>query len=132
MRDLYQSLRCSSDLHKLVHLFIQFSMNICWLFINLLLNGRKYVCQIQVGKNEKQTNKKNQQTVTSALEDLQVEQQVYIKQLRYNEKSAKKQQLKCTRNMCFNILLTTFHEVYDFLLKITYDIDALHILQMKK
>lgn len=34
--------------------------------------------------------------------------------------------------MCFNILLTTFHEVYDFLLKITYDIDALHILQMKK
>lgn len=34
--------------------------------------------------------------------------------------------------MCFNILLTTFYELYDFILKTTYDIDALHILQMKK
>ena len=30
--------------------------------------------------------------------------------------------------MCFNVLLTTFHELYDFILKTTYDIDALHIL----
>lgn len=25
-----------------------------------------------------------------------------------------------------------FHELYDFILKTTYDIDALHVLQMKK
>lgn len=35
--------------------------------------------------------------------------------------------------MCFNILLTIFHELYNFILKTTAHIDALlYILQMKK